>query len=166
MTDQDYDAMRRRQSEAICKDYFGVKLKIDDILYDDIETGKGSYCILFRTNRHDVYALYIAKQPQTLRSVRRIVRSMGLVAESYAAPYGNRLYFKKKGFEIFKQAYPGRTRWTKQEEAFYQTLADYSPALVKIAKIYGEVRRYNPNYNSNWQKVLDLRYEKMKVTQQ
>ena len=143
-----------------------MKLTIDEILYDDIETGKGAYCVLFRTKRREIYALYMAKQPQTLLSVRHTVRSMGLEAESYAAPYGDKLYFKRKGFEIFKQAYPGRTQWTKQEQSFYQTLVEYSPALVKIAKIHGEVRRYNPNYSTKWQKVLDMHYEKMKVLQQ
>lgn len=165
MSEQDYDAMRRRQSEAICRKYFGITIRIEEILYDDIETGEESYCVLFRTRRNDLFALYIAKEPQTLGSVRHIVRSMGLKAESYAVPFGDKQYFKRKGFEIFKQAYPGRKQWTTQEAAFYQTLAEYSPALVKISKVYGEVRRYNPNYSAKWQKILDLQYEKMKVLQ-
>lgn len=166
MTDYEYNAMRRHQSEALCRSYFGVKLSVDTILYDDIETGNGSYCILFQSKRRAMYALYISTQPQTLRSVRQTVRAMGLEAESYAVPYGDASYFKRKGFEIFKQSYPGRVTWTKQEESFYQTLVDYSPALVKIAKIHGEVRRYNPNYHSHWQKVMDIHYQKMKVLSQ
>lgn len=166
MSDVDYDKMRIRQSEAICRSHFGVTLHIEEILCDDIETGNDSYCVLFRTKHRNMYALYVSRTPQPLLGVRHITRSMGLEAESYAAPYGDTSYFKRKGFEIFQQSYPGRTQWTRQEAAFYQTLVNYSPALVKISKINGEIRRYNPNYSSQWQKILDLRYKKMKVLQQ
>lgn len=165
MTEQTYAATRIKQAEALCRQYFGVRLPIEQMLGDDIETGKDAYCMLFQTKRHQLFALYISPQPQTLANVRQTARAMGLEIESYALPFADETYFKRRGFEIFQKAYPGRKQWTSQEAAYYQTLVPYSPALIKVAKIHGEIRRYNPNYSSKWQKVIDMRYAKMKVVQ-
>ena len=162
MSDYDYNRMRLSETSKICRDQFNVSLPIKEVLFDDIETGPESYCVLFRTQKNDVYALFYAKGAQTFADVKRHAKAMGLHIEGYFAPLGDRSYFTRLGFKAFQDAYPGRNSWTAQEAQYYKTLSPYSPALVRISRVNGEIRRFN-SHDSHWHKVFDFHYSKMKV---
>ena len=132
------------------------------MLIDDVQTGNNSYATIFQVDQHTMYALCESDDPMTLSDVKHIVKSMGMEAQSYLAPRGDNEYFARYGHEAFLQAYPGRKTETDQEKKFYETLSPYRPALVKISKINGEIRRYN-SVVSGWQKVLDYSYARMRV---
>ena len=73
--DVQYDKLRRDQCNELIPRVFRVNLPIDEILFDDIETGDGSYAILFRSSG-DVYALFVAPDGGQQTLLRR--RSDGL----------------------------------------------------------------------------------------
>lgn len=164
MTTDTYDTMRRRECNEIIPREFHVSLPAERILFDDIETGPNSYAVMFQSKK-DVYVLLVAKDGhrQTLGDVQRIVKGMGLEAERYFPPAADPRYFYREGVKHFKKLYPARKKWTTSDVRFYQSLADYGPALVRVASINGEVRRYNM-YSKTWQKVFDYSFRKIQVS--
>ena len=85
--DFNYDQMRREECQKLIPRVFHVEMPVDEFLFDDIETGRDSYAVIFRS-RGSVYALLIAENgaEQTLEDVRRIVKNMGLTAEKFLPP--------------------------------------------------------------------------------
>jgi len=162
MSDYEYNKMRLIETIKTCRDHFNVSLPIKEVLFDDIETGPNSYCVLFRTQKNDIYALFQSTSKQTFADVKRAAKAMGLNVEGYFAPYGDRSHFTRYGFAAFQDAYPGRNSWTAQEARYYKTLAPYAPALVRVSRVNGEIRRFN-SHDSHWHKVFDFKYAKMKV---
>jgi len=159
----EYNLMRRQECEALVPDRFHVYLPVTELLFDDIETGPHSYAVLFKSGQ-DAYALLLTEKgyEQTLGDARRIVKGMGLEAQRFFPPGADPLYFYEEGVRHFKEAYPGRKQWKPDDITFYQSLASYSPALVRLSSINGEVRRYNAHSN-NWQKAFDYSFRKIQV---
>lgn len=154
--------MKIAQIEQLSKEKFNVNLHVKSIIFDDIQTGKNSYTTIFRTDQHTMYALCESQDPLTLLDVQHIVKSMGIEPETYLPPHGEETYFMRHGHEAFLHAYPGRTLETDQERSYYRTLSPYSPALIQIAKISGEIRSYN-TASPRWQKSDNFSYMRMKV---
>jgi len=159
----EYNLMRRRECEELVPSIFHVYLPISELLFDDIETGPHSYAVLFKSG-YDTYALLMTEEgyTQTLADVRRIVKGMGLEAQRYFPPGADPQYFYEEGVKHFLDVYPGRKQWKKEDIRFYQSLATYSPALVRLSSINGEVRRFNSN-SSAWQKAFDYSFRKIPV---
>jgi hypothetical protein len=68
MTEYEYNAMRKRHCESVVQRHFHLHLPVEELLFDDIETGADSYAVLFRSGRH-LYALFVDEQQrQTLMS--------------------------------------------------------------------------------------------------
>lgn len=162
MSDLEYTKMKIAEIEQICEERFAVAVRVDSIILDEVTTGKNSYTTVFKTTDNDIYALCMSEGSLTLADIQHIIKSMNMDAGIYLPPRADANYFSRLGFKIFQKVYPGRTSWNEQEERFYQTQAAYSPALVKIAKINGDIRRYN-TFGLQWQKVFDFSYAKMKV---
>jgi hypothetical protein len=88
---------------------------------------------------------------------------MGMKAEKYLPPDANENYFLRFGQKIFQDVFPGRKISTNQDTlSYYQTLAPYSPALVRISKIDGEIRQYS-KIGQKWSSTLELSYQRMQV---
>ncbi|MFZ1250485.1 MAG: hypothetical protein WAR37_03525 [Candidatus Microsaccharimonas sp.] len=155
--------MRQRECNELIPKLFHVYLPVTRLLFDDIETGPHSYAVLFESGR-DTYALIVAKDgyDQTLADVKRIVKGMGLEAQRFFPPEADPLYFYDEGVKHFLSAYPGRKQWKKEDITFYQSLASYKTALIRVASIKGEVRRFN-THTSNWQKAFDYTFKKIQV---
>lgn len=155
--------MRRQHCNELIPRLFHVHLPVSAFLYDDIETGPNSYAVLFESG-HDAYALIIADEDanQTLADVRNIVRGIGLTAQRFFPPHADSEYFYTEGVKHFKNAYPGRKHWERDDIRFYQSLASYPVALVRIASIDGEVRRFN-RQDGKWQKAFNHSFRKIPV---
>jgi len=162
MSDLEYTSMKLAEIELACKKQFNVNLHVKEVLFDTITSGIHSYTTIFKTDHNDVYALCVSDEKLKLSDVQHAVKSMNMDAEEYLAPGGDKNYFLRLGYVAFLKAYPGRKSWNTQEALFYQTLTPYAPALVKISKINGEIRRYN-SVAARWQKVYDFSYAKMRV---
>lgn len=158
------DTSRISQVEKICQDCFDVNLQVKNLILDDAPTSKGSHTTVFRTDHGTIYALCIADDPLVLADVKNIVKSMGMHAEAYLPPNADKNYFLHFGQKSFQSVFPGRKVETDQDVSYYKTLAPYSPALIRIAKVDGEIRRYD-NIWQQWQSALEFSYLHMQVLQ-
>ena len=157
MSDREYSVQRVAQTQHVCTNHFSLPIQVSAILFDDIEGSKESYTTLFSTTKGDVYALTTSDAPLLLVDVRNMMRSMNIEPAAYAAPGGDKGYFMRRGHEAFRNTYPGRSSWSSQEALFYQTLAPYSPALVKVARIKDAVRSFNTS-TGRWHKAYEFSY--------
>lgn len=162
MVASEYNQMKVAQIERICKQSFNAELRVTGIIFDDIQSGKNSYTTIFQSDKHTLYALVESNDSLTLFDVKNIIKSIGIEAEEFLPPNGDETYFMRHGHKAFLNAYPGRKTESDQERMFYRTLSPYNPALVRIAKIGGEIRRYN-SMSPRWQKVDEYSYMRMKV---
>lgn len=154
-----YEAARL---ENICRNYFGINLDVKEVLLDSAPSSKDSNTSVFKTSKDTIYALCISDKPLTLADVKSIVSAMGIKAEEFLPPNADHDYFNNYGQKIFKSVFPGRREGSEQDISFYKTLAPYSPALVKISRINGEIRKYNSNWRQ-WQKALEMSYHPIRV---
>ncbi|MFC2370173.1 MAG: hypothetical protein ACFNMB_03055 [Candidatus Saccharimonas sp.] len=161
--DLNYDQMRREECQKLIPRVFHIEMPVDEFLFDDIETGRDSYAVIFRS-RGSVYALLIAENgaEQTLEDVRRIVKNMGLTAEKFLPPEADPQYFYRNGVELLKRVYPSLRRWNYDDVWMYSRKVPYSPALVKVASVDGEIRRFNQR-GASWQKLLNYSFRKVQV---
>ena len=150
------------QIEKFCFNYFTVSLQINRVLINSMPTSHNSFTTVFTTNNHAVYALCLSDELLELADIKNIIKHAGMKAESYLPPYADENYFLRYGKNIFLSVFPGRKTCTPQETTFYQTLAPYNPALVKIEKVNGELRQYNI-FCEKWQKALEFSYLRMQV---
>lgn len=163
MSTAEYNAMRRRECNELIPRLFHVSLPVTRFLCDDIETGPHSYATLFESG-NDLYALIVAEPgaEQTLGDVRRIVRGMGIEVQRFFPPHADPSYFHREGVKLFKEAFPGRKRWTAKDVLFYRSLAPYSPALVRISAVKGSLSRFNTR-GGDWQPAVDYNFRKIRV---
>jgi hypothetical protein len=163
MTDLEYNAMRRRQCDELIPRLFHVYLPVRTFLSDDIETSQTSFAVLFESG-HDTYALIVAQKgtSQTLSDVKSMVKHMGLTAQRYFPPHADPDYFYNEGVTHFLKAYPGRKKWAREDITYYQSLAEYPIALVRIANISGQVHRFNRR-SGVWQVAFEHSFRKIPV---
>lgn len=156
------NAPRLSQTEKDCRDYFGVDLKIKNIILDDAPTSKNSHTTVFKTDHNVIYALCSSDNPLILADIKSIIRLMGMKAEYFLPPSADSDYFFNFGQKAFLDIFPGRKAGTDQEISYYKTLAPYSPALVRISRINGEIRRYDKIWQE-WQSAIKFSYLRMQV---
>jgi len=106
--------------------------------------------------------LCTADESLNLADIKVIIKSIGMKAEAYLPPDGDSNYFLRYGQKVFQSVFPCRKTSNNAETVFYQTLTPYTPALIRIEKINGEIRQYNQNHQQ-WQKTLDISYLRMQV---
>jgi len=159
----EYNFNRRLQCAKLIPTVFHVHLPVSEFLFEDIETGPNSYAVLFKSGS-DAYALLLTAEgdTQTLADVKSRVKRMGLEAQRFFPPGADPLYFYEEGVKHFLNVFPGRKQWAKEDITFYQSLASYNTALVRIASINGEVRRFNAT-NDSWQKAFNYSFRKVTV---
>jgi len=157
-----YEMAEIDELERICRDSFETTVAIKKVLVSNLSTSKGSRTTIFESDRHTLYALCVASQPLVLADIKRIIAGMGIEAEAYLAPHGDNTYFQEFGREAFFNMYPARKVASDKETAFYQTLAPYSPALVRIAKVKGEIREYVSSMRE-WQPAQTFSYARVQV---
>ncbi|MDB5184131.1 MAG: hypothetical protein JWO07_812 [Candidatus Saccharibacteria bacterium] len=160
MSDREYNALKKQEIERLCKDHFNVDLQVSGLVIADVPTYNNSFTTIFKSG-HQVYALCEAETPVTLGRVRSIIKQMGMEAEAYYEP-GQNGYFTSFARDAFLSVFPGRGVVNDDDLSYYKTLAPYSPALIRIKKINGQIRQYNPRSGA-WQKTLDFSYFHPKV---
>lgn len=154
MTDAEHLARQRVEIRALCKRRFKTDIEVRYILFEDISIAKGATATVFSTLDHRIYALCLSDTALSLRDIQHMIKSMGFKAKGYFAPEGDKSYFRRLGYEIFLKAYPARMKWTSEEELYYQTLAPYSPALVRLDGVGRQILRYN-EVSNKWQKIYE-----------
>lgn len=148
--------------ERACKEFFGLKLDISEVIARDIPTSYTSNAVVFKTSPNVVY-IYISSQSKLLLAdVKKMVRSMNIDAEKYMPPHGDDDYFKRIGTEKFKAMFPGKHIMSEADTRYYQTLAPYNPALVRVMRIKGDIRGFHFESQS-WRKVKDYAFNKISL---
>ena len=146
--------------ERACRDTFGLKLQISEVIARDVPTSYTSVATVFKTSPNVVY-VYISSQSKLLLSdVKKIIRNMNIDAEGYVPPHADADYFKRIGTEKFKAMFPGKHIMGEADIRYYETLAPYSPALVRVARIKGDIRGFHYESQS-WRKVRDYAFNKI-----
>ena len=149
--------------EKACQHYFNLSLEVAEVIARNIPTGVAARGTLFRTPQNTHY-LYLGSQGNLLLAdVQQMVRLMQLEADSFLPPRGDEDYFKRIGTTKFKLLFPGKYITGDEDIRYYQTLALYNPALVRVARVKGEVRGYDIA-TRKWRKVANYAYAKMKIT--
>lgn len=156
MSDLEYNLSKMREIERICKEHFQMQLPVSRLIIPDVPADGHTYTTVFESGQ-TLYALCEAEKPITLREVRTIIKQMGMEAEAYYPPDMDGSYFMRFARHAFLSVFPGRDVVDSSDLVYYQTLAPYSPALIRIRKVNGAIRRYNPKAQ-NWQKTLDFSY--------
>lgn len=164
MYDLYYEAIESIAIEGLCKKGFGVDISVKQIITLNMPTSKGSVTTVFQDHRYTLYALCVASAPLALADVKQIMHGAGIEAETYLPPHGDPAYFANYGQKAFCAAFPGRKPINQQDTAFYQTLAPYNPALVRVSKIKGELRQYIAP-TQRWQTAEECSYKRLQVQQ-
>jgi hypothetical protein len=150
--------------ERACESAFGLKLSIREVIARDISTGYTSTATVFKTSPTVLYIFIKSQSAQTLADVRAIVRNMNIDADKFIAPHGDAEYFKRIGVEKFKSLFPGKHIVSDDDTRYYQTLAPYNPALIRVAKVKGTIRSFHYESKS-WRKARDYTFNKIPLVQ-
>lgn len=145
--------------EKQCQKYFALKLDVNEIILKAVPTSASSRATMFKAS-NQLY-LYITSQGvQLLDDVQKIVRRMQCEAEIFYPLHGEADYFNRIAREKFKIMFPGKPIMSEDDLRYYKNIAPYSPALVLINKVKGEVRGYDSR-SKLWRKVKDFSYSKI-----
>lgn len=149
--------------ERACEQQFGLKVTIAEVIARDVACGVAARATLFRAGQNAHFLYITSPTSQLLADAMKIVRNMNMVAEEFLPPHGDDEYFVRYGTERFKQMFPGKHITSREDTRYYETLANYNPALVRIAKVKGSIHGY-VIASRQWRKVQDYAYVKMKVS--
>ncbi len=157
MNDELYDDIA---IEKAIQGAFGLKLDIQDVVARQVPTSFTSTATIFRSSPNNLYIFIQSQSKMLLADVRKMVRAMNIDAEGFVPPHGDKEYFKRIGEEKFKSIFPGKHIMSDDDTRYYQTLAPYSPALVRVERVKGEIRGFH--YESKtWRKVKDYSFSKI-----
>ncbi len=148
--------------EKSIEQQFALRLDINNAIVRNVTCGTTSQAIVFKTAQNTHYLYVTSQSTMTLGEIKKIVHAMGLEADEFIVPRGDADYFKRIGVEKFKQMFPGKYIMSDGDTSYYETLASYNPALIRLARIKGEIRAYNIAAQK-WRKVKDYAYTKMNV---
>lgn len=149
MSTVDYEESRKYELEAFSVRHFAMPVTVRTILFDDLTVSSSATMTVFTTTDNAVYGAIESTTLLRLGDIERIIKESGFKASHYVAPGGHKSYFTQHAYNIFSRVYPARTKWTKDQEEYYQLLVPYSPALVKLNGLSGSVRQYNP-FGNTW----------------
>jgi hypothetical protein len=160
MNDAIYDDIAIEQA---CERAFGIRLNIAEVIVREVTVGPTAKATLFRIGQSTHY-LYIASSGVLLLAdARQIVHRMGLEADEFMPPHGDKLYFERTGREKFKQMFPGKYIMSDDDTRYYESLSRYNPALIRIAQVKGAVYGYLIAAKQ-WRKYKDYTYAKVKLS--
>lgn len=153
---------KKSQIEMICREYFNVNLPVSEIIGSDIPSSKDSYTTIFRDSKGVMYALCESDEPLILGDIRSIINAMGIKASEYLPPKADYDYFSRHGRRVYQSVYPNRATCGEADLTYYKTMSPYSIALIRVARINGEIREYN-DFRKRWQSAFDINYMKTQV---
>jgi hypothetical protein len=139
---------------------FGLKLNISEVVVREIPVGYTATATLFKTSPNMLYCFIQSQSNLVLADVRKILRNMNVDVEGYLPPHGDKEYFQRIGVEKFKTMFPGKHIMGDEDTRYYQTLAPYNPALMRVSRVKGDVRAFHIETKS-WRKVKDYAFSRI-----
>jgi hypothetical protein len=159
MSDNMYDELAL---ERAMNANFGVDLDIMQHIVTNAPVGRTAKATLFLTKKKQLY-LYVDGQAKlTLGDVKKIISRMGLKAELFFPPKGQKHYFEENAKQKFAEVFPGRKHVNDEDLIFYRTLVSYNPALVLISEIKdGHVYQFDEDAVSGWRVGAKFAYRRI-----
>lgn len=152
--------------ERACESVFGVRLTVLEVVVRKLPTGFASTATVFKTaNPTALYVMINSQTSVVLADVQKMVRQMNCEAEEFLPPHGDADYFDRIATQKFKAMFPGKYITSADDLRYYRTLAPYSPALVRLSKVKGDIRAFNYESKS-WRKVKDYAYSKISLAEE
>jgi hypothetical protein len=148
--------------EQAAKDKFGISLDIAEVVVRGAATGITSKGTVFRTSNGQMWLYIVSHGTQLFDDVQKIVNRMNVEADLFAPPHAEADYFNRIGRDKFKTMFPGKSIRGEDDLRYYKKLALYNPALIRLSKVKGEIRAYDPQSKS-WHKAKDYAYSKIKT---
>jgi hypothetical protein len=148
--------------EQAVKDKFDITLDVAEVVVRGVATGIASKGTVFKTSNGQVWLYIVSHSTQLLDDVQKISNRMNVEADLYAPPHGEADYFSRIGRDKFRTMFPGKPIHGEEDLRYYKKLALYNPALLRLSKIKGEIRAYDPQSKS-WHKAKDYTYSKIKT---
>lgn len=162
MADQLYDELALERN---IRDRFGLGLDVHRVIADSIPVSHTATATIFLTEKKQLYAYIHAESKLLLSDIKKLVARMGLRAELYVPPKGQPQYFDDIGRQKFTEVFPGRSQVSRDDIAFYRTLAPYNPALVQIQEIKtGEIFQFDSDARSGWRVAAKFAYRRIKTS--
>lgn len=142
---------------------FKVALDVKQMILRDVPVGRIASASVFITSHNHMYVFIRAQAPIILDDVRKIINRMGLQADVFLPPDGNKDYFNDIGRERFRAVFPGRTPGNDEDLHYYRLLAPYNPALVRISAVKtGVIRQFDLD-STQWRTAKHFSYRKVTV---
>lgn len=154
MSDPEYNEARKRELEFFSNKQFRVDVVVRNILFDDLTLSPGSSMTVFSSQNNGIYGLIESNDSLRLGNVEKMIKEAGFVPIHYYTPSGLKSYFVQRAYNIFTSVYPARHKWTSEEEAYYQLLVPYSPALVRIGGVRSSIKRFN-QFSNTWEIIYE-----------
>lgn len=134
---QDLEAIQKA-----CMISFGVALKPTDIIARDIPAGIAARATVFGVGAKGLYVYIFSQGGMVLADVKKIIRQMQCEPDMFFPPRADGTYFHRVGVAKFKTLFPGKHITSSDDTRYYETLAPYNPALVRISQVNGELRGF------------------------
>lgn len=149
--------------EKAARVQFGRRLEVERVIVRDIPVSASLRATLFLTSKNALYLYIAGEAPLILADAQKYVRRMGLEAREYMPPAGSPDYFEFVGRQEFHKVFPSRKAINDSDLVYYRTLAPYSPALVRIARIKdGDIHGYDLD-SHDWRRVAEYSYAMLKT---
>lgn len=143
-----------------CKERFGLNIDVAEVVARNFPVSSSSRAALFKAKNGQVLLYIKSRGAQVFGDVQKMVLRMECEADYYYPPHGEPEYFDRVARDKFKVLFPGKHILGEDDLRYYKALAPYSPALVRIAKVKGEVRAYDEQLKA-WRKIKDFHYSKI-----
>lgn len=162
MNDQVYDDFALEKN---MKAQFGVSAEVDSVIARRIPVSRTAHATLFLTKKKQLFLSIDSQSKLLLSDVQKIVSRVGLKAELYMPPKNRPHYFDEVGTQKFREVFPGRSRISAEDIAFYRTLTPYSPALVLISEVKnGVINQYDSDSSGQWRLNTKFSYRRIKTS--
>lgn len=151
--------------EKVAKERFGLDIEVDKIIVRQIPVSHTGEATVFLTKKKQLFVFIHAKSKLVLADSKKIVTRMGLKAELFLPPRGERNYFDEVGRRKFREVFPGRGHITDQDLIFYRTLAPYNPALIQISEVTGgEIKQFDTDSSNGWRTAVKFAYRRIRTS--
>lgn len=154
------EAFKNEAIEKACKEQFGLSVDVAEVVARNFPVSTAARATLFKAKSGQVLLYIVSRGSQVFGDVQKMVLRMECEADVYYPPHGEAEYFDRVARDKFKALFPGKHILGEDDLRYYKALAPYSPALVKVAKVKGEVRAYDEQLKA-WRKIKDYHYSKI-----
>lgn len=151
--------------EHTAKTQFGVSLTVSKVIVQEVDVARAVKATVFLTSKKQLYCYIHGHSKLLLSDVRKLIARMGMKPELFLPPKGQPQYFEEIGKEKFRAVFPGRTRISADDIAFYKTLAPYNPALALIGEVKnGEIYQFDSDAHGDWRVAARFAYRRIRTS--